>query len=48
MLCVCYVSYCKLHSPPRLAMLYAGCVNLKICLNLNFNKMMMMNDDDDV
>ena len=27
-------------------MLYAGCVNLKNLPNLNFNKM-MMNDDDD-
>ena len=27
----CNVSYCKLHSAPRLAMLYAGCVHLKIC-----------------
>ena len=42
MLCVCYVSYCKLHSPPQLVMLYVGCVNLKNLLNLNFNKMMMM------
>ena len=33
---------CILHSPPRLAMLYAGCVNLKNLFNLNFNKMMMM------
>ena len=42
MLCICKVSYCKLYSPPRLAMLYAGCVNLKNLPNLNFNKMMMM------
>ena len=39
---ICKVSYCKLYSPPRLAMLYAGCVNLKNLPNLNFNKMMMM------
>ena len=31
-----------LYTPPRLAMLYAGCVNLKNLPNLNFNKMMMM------
>ena len=29
-------------SPPRLAMLYAGCVNFKNLLNLNFNKIMIM------
>ena len=40
--CNCKVSYCKLYNLPRLAMLYAGCVNLKNLPNLNFNKMMMM------
>ena len=29
-------------APPRLVMLYAGCINLQNLLNLNLNKMMMM------
>ena len=30
--------YCKLSNPPRLALLYAGCINL---FDGNLNKMMM-------